>query len=109
MKDIDEYREIEINRFQLGVLLTGLEKEFFNCIIQNNIFCSQCKSFAVNGVSVDRIYLTKINDVRIYGRCKICNFEVIRLFEFGHEKGFSKNANKLRKSIRKLTLLQIEL
>src|SRR5690554_7047489 len=66
-------REIEINRFQLGVLLTGLDKNFYNCIIENNIYCSHCKSFAIRGIFVDTIFLTKLNDVKVYGRCKICN------------------------------------
>jgi hypothetical protein len=100
-------REIEINRFQLGVLLTGLDKNFYNCIIENNIYCSHCKSFAIRGIFVDTIFLTKLNDVKVYGRCKICNSEVVRLFEFGNEKEFRDKANKLRESINELTLLNV--
>ena len=99
--------EIQINKFQLGILLTGLDKKFFNCIIENNIYCSHCKNFAIKGILVDTIYLTKLNDVRVFGRCKICNSEVARLFEFGNEKVFGEKANKLRESIKERTLLKV--
>jgi hypothetical protein len=99
--------EIQINKFQLGILLTGLDKKFFNCIIENNIYCSHCKNFAIKGILVDTIYLTKLNDVRVFGRCKICNSEVARLFEFGNEKVFREKANKLRESIKERTLLKV--
>ena len=99
--------EIQINKFQLGILLTGLDKKFFNCIIENNIYCSHCKNFAIKGILVDTIYLTKLNDVRVFGRCKICNYEVARLFVFGKEKIFGVKANKLRESIKELTLLDV--
>lgn len=99
--------EIEINKFQLGVLLTGLDKKFYQIIIENNVFCSYCNSFAFKGIFVDKIYLTKVNDVKIFGRCKICKTEVVRFFEFGNEEEFRVKANKLRESIKELTLLQV--
>lgn len=99
--------EILINNFQLGVLLSGLDRKFFCFIIKNNVFCSQCKNFAIDGVDVDRAYLTKTNDVRVFGRCKRCNSEVIRLFEFGNDKEFRDKANKLRESIKEQTLLGV--
>lgn len=101
------HRELLINNFQLGALLSGLDRKFFFFIINNNIFCSHCKDFAVNGIHVDRVYLTKINDIRIFGRCKVCNSEVIRLFEFGNAQEFQERANKLRESIKEQTLLEV--
>lgn len=99
--------EIQINRFQLGVLLTGLDKNLFNCIIDNNIYCSHCKSFAIRGIIVDSLFLTKLNDVKVYGRCKICNTEVVRLLEFGNVKIFRDKAIKLRESLNEMTLLNV--
>ena len=104
---MNTYPEIQIHKFQLGVLLTGIDKKFYNYIIKYNIYCSCCKSLAFKGIFVDEIYLTKYNDVRVVGRCKICNSEVLRLFEFGNEKEFRNKANKIRESINELTLLRI--
>ena len=100
-------REILINNFQLGALLSGLDRRFFLFIIKNNVYCSHCKSFAANGIHVDMAYLTRINDVRVLGRCKKCNSEVIRLFEFGNVEEFQERANILRESIHSLTPLEI--
>lgn len=101
------HREILINNFQLGALLSGLDRKFFFFIIKNSVYCSYCESFATNGIHVDRAYLTKMNDVRVFGRCKKCNSEVVRLFEFGNVEDFQERANKLRESIHSLTLLEI--
>lgn len=99
-----QHPEIQINRFQLGVLINGLEKEFLNCIMENNIYCSHCKGAAIKGVFVDEIYLTNRNDVRIYGRCKVCNTKVARLFDFSGDREFSRKANRLRMSIKLIEL-----
>ncbi len=104
---MEVHSEIQINKFQLGVLLTGLDKKFYDCIIENNVYCSHCKQNAIKGILVDTIYLTKLNDVRVFGRCKVCNSEVARLFVFGKEKVFGVKANKLRESIKELTLLDV--
>lgn len=101
------HRELLINNFQLGALLTGLDRKFFCFITKNNIYCSHCKNFAINGIYIDKAYLTKINDVRIFGRCRVCNSEVVRLFEFGNIKEFHEKANKLRESIKEQTLLEV--
>ena len=61
--------EILINNFQLGVLLSGLDRKFF-CFIIKIMFFSQCKNFAIDGVDVDRAYLTKTNDVRVFADVK---------------------------------------
>lgn len=91
--------EIRINQFQLAVLLDETDKEFFKRIISQNIYCLNCRDFAHKGVEIDEIYLTRINDVRVHGKCKVCNGEVSRLFEFGDDSVFNNKAKKLRKSI----------
>lgn len=98
-----QHPEIQINRFQLGVLIDGLEKEFMNCIMNSNIYCSHCKGVAIKGVFVDEIYHTNRNNVRIYGRCKVCNTKVARLFEFSSGE-FNKKANRLRMSVKLIEL-----
>ncbi|MDD2589729.1 MAG: hypothetical protein PHV89_08210 [Fermentimonas sp.] len=91
---------IKINQFQLAVLLDESDKEFFKSIVSNNVYCLHCRGFAQKGIDIEEIYLTKFNDVMVYGKCKVCNGEVGRLFEFGKENEFSIRANKLRKSIK---------
>ena len=46
-------------------------------------------------------------NTKIKCRCKVCNSEVARLFVFGKEKVFGVKANKLRESIKELTLLDV--
>ena len=96
-------QQIQINRFQLGTLLNGLEKEFLNCIMEDMVYCSHCKAMALKGIFVDKIYLTKLNDVKVFGICKACNTSVVRLFDFGKEEEFHQRADKLRASIHNYT------
>ncbi len=97
-------KEIQINKFQLGALLTKINKEFFNCIVSNNIYCSHCRGLAVKGIFVDEIFLTKQNDIRINGRCKICSTEVSRLFSFSHIEEFSEKAGMIRRGIKNIAV-----
>ena len=92
--------EIKINRFQLGVLLSGEGKKFYDLIISNNIYCSRCHGYSKEGIIVDIAYLTVENDIKVYGRCKVCNGDVSRLFTFGGVEEFNQKANKLRRSIK---------
>lgn len=92
--------EIKINQFQLAVLLDETDKEFFKRIISHNVYCLNCRNFAQNGVEIEEIFLTRLNDVRVHGKCKVCKGEVRRLFEFGDEGNFNNKAKKLRKSIQ---------
>jgi hypothetical protein len=92
--------EIKINQFQLALLLDESDKDFFKCSIAHNVYCLNCRDVAKNGIDITELYLTEFNDNRVHGRCKICNCEVRRLFEFGEEDKFNNKAKKLRKSIQ---------
>lgn len=92
--------EIRINQFQLAVLLDEADKEFFKRIISHNVYCLNCRGFVQKGVDIEEIFLTRLNDVRVHGKCKVCKGEVRRLFEFGEEDSFNNKAKKLRKSIQ---------
>jgi len=81
------FPELKINQFQLAVLLDEVEKHFFNFVIENNVYCCQCRGVATEGVDVEEMYLTSLNDIRVVGRCRKCKGEVGRLFEFGDKKG----------------------
>ena len=97
------FPELKINQFQLAVLLDEVKKHFFNFVIENNVYCCQCRGFAKEGVEVERIYLNSVNDIRVEGRCRKCGGEVSRLFEFGGKKEFDEKACRLRESIKTIT------
>ncbi len=42
--------EITINAFQLAVLLDEAEKHFYNFVMENLVFCAQCRDIANEGV-----------------------------------------------------------
>ncbi len=92
--------EITINSFQLAVLLDEAEKNFYNFVIENLVFCAHCREIATEGIEVTEVCLTAMNDVRVRGRCRKCNNEVIRLFAFGGNEMFYAKACRLRESIK---------
>ena len=94
-----ELSEIQINQFQLAVLLDEEERHFYNVVVEGFIYCSQCRGFAGEGVEVESIYLDSLNDIRVEGRCRKCGGRVVRLFEFGGKKVFNEKARRFRQSI----------
>ncbi|MFA7583621.1 MAG: hypothetical protein WCZ46_08775 [Proteiniphilum sp.] len=97
---MEKLPEIKINSFQLAVLLDEAKKLFYKFVIENLVFCAQCRETAHEGIDVTEVYLTASNDVRVRGRCRKCDGEVIRLFAFGGNKMFYEKACRLRESIR---------
>lgn len=94
-----EKQNIGINLFQLAVFLDVDEKHFYNFVINNSVYCFQCRGIASKGIEVEEIYLTERNDIRVQGRCRICKGTVGRLFAFGDKKEFDEKACRLRESI----------
>jgi hypothetical protein len=97
------FPELKINQFQLAVLLDEEERHFYNVVIDNYVYCAQCRGLAKEGVDVEAVYLTNLNDIRIEGKCRKCRGEVGRLFEFGAKKEFYEKACRLRESIKTIT------
>ncbi|HHT35321.1 MAG: hypothetical protein WCZ71_05330 [Proteiniphilum sp.] len=95
-----ELSEIQINQFQLAVLLDEEERHFYNVVVESFIYCSQCRGFAGEGVEVESIYLDSLNDIRVEGCCRKCGGRVARLFEFGEKKEFQEKACRFRESIK---------
>ena len=91
--------DIKINRFQLNVLLDDQQKEGFNFLVKQNIYCVTCSGFCKKGVIIEEIFLNSLNDIMIKGKCKVCNGQVARIMEFGEDKDFFNKANDFRKSI----------
>ncbi len=88
--------EIQINRFQLALLLDSAQERFCNEVLATTVFCSHCGGIAGKGIIVEYIYLTSLNDIKVCGTCKVCNGKVARIIEFGEDKKFSEKANNFR-------------
>lgn len=91
--------ELKINRFQLNVLLNEEQKESFDCILNQNVYCGNCGGVPKQGVEIREIFLDLLNDIRIEGACKDCQGKVARILKFGENKEFYQKTMDFRKSI----------
>lgn len=91
--------EIQINQFQLVLLLNDEEKKSFEMVIADNVFCSHCGGVARAGISINEMFLTNLNDILVKGTCNTCNGKVARIMEFGESKEFYNKAMGFRNSI----------
>lgn len=98
---MNKLTEIKINRFQLNVLLNDEQKEGFDYLLNHGVFCTKCGETCSKGVDIEEIYLNSLNDIMIKGKCNVCCGNVVRIIEFGVDKGFFNKANDFRKSIEK--------
>jgi len=55
---MEKLPEIKINSFQLAVLLDEAKKLFYRFVIENLVFCAQCREYAHEGIDVTEVYLT---------------------------------------------------
>lgn len=92
--------EIQINQFQLAVLLNDEQKQGYKSMLDKNVFCGKCRGIAQKGIVVDEIFLTNLNDIMVRGTCKVCAGKVSRIIEYGEDKAFYEKANDFRKAIR---------
>ncbi len=94
-------KSISLNQFQLNVLLTQKEKDSYNYLLKNGVYCSICDDICQQGITVNENFLTALNDIKIQGICNKCNGKVIRIVEYGEDPEFNTKANEFRKSIKK--------
>ena len=92
--------EISINRFQLAILLNEKQKQDYQFMLDEGVFCGHCGGVAQKGIVVTEIYLNSLNDIIVHGTCKVCNGKVSCTMEFGEDKAFYEKANDFRKAIR---------
>lgn len=91
--------EISINQFQLAILLNDEEKAVYKDILTKGVVCVHCGGLATHGIHVENIYLTQLNDIKIGGKCNVCNGKVARIIEFAENIEFYDKVMKFRKSI----------
>ena len=92
-------KEIEINIFQLNILLDERQKDIYQMVIVTNVFCMNCSGICEQGIKISNIFLNELNDILIKATCNKCGNDVARILEFGEDKKFYDNAVKIRKSI----------
>lgn len=96
---MNRLKEINLNQFQLNILLDEEEKEAYKYIVQEATYCVHCKDMCINGVDVKESILNDMNDILIKGTCKKCNGKVSRFIEYGEFEDFVERANSLREAI----------
>jgi hypothetical protein len=96
---MNKNEDIQINRFQLNVLLDEERMHLFNYLLENGVYCVKCEDNCQEGVEVNEIFLTRLNDIKVRGTCKKCGGEVARIMEFGEDREFYKQADHFRESI----------
>jgi hypothetical protein len=93
--------EIQINHFQLNVLLNVEQKEVFDYLLNEGVYCRTFGGTCSKGVEIKEIHLNSLNDIMVVGKCKACNGDVVRIMEFGENKEFFNKANEFRESVSK--------
>ena len=92
-------KDILLNIFQLNRLLSDKEKGGYEYLLQDGVYCSTCKDTCSQGVEVNEIYLSSLNDIKVQGICNKCGGKVTRIMEFGEDKAFFEKAKEFRKSL----------
>ena len=92
--------EIKLNTFQLNVLLNEQEKEGFEMLLNEGVYCTRCNDVCKDGVVHYSIKLNALNDVVVDGECATCGHKVCRVMEFGEDRAFFEKALEFRKSIQ---------
>ena len=91
--------QIPINRFQLAILLNEQQKQDYQSMLNEGVFCGHCGGVAKKGIVVGEIYLDSFNDIVVYGICNVCMGKVACTMEFGEDQVFYEKANDFRKAI----------
>ncbi|HEX2935321.1 MAG TPA: hypothetical protein VHO72_08205 [Bacteroidales bacterium] len=92
--------EIQLNQFQLNILLNDEQKQGYAFLLEKGVYCKQCDGIAAKGVVVEEVFLTNLNDIKVCGTCKACNGKVVRIMEFGEDRAFYEKADEFRQAIK---------
>jgi len=88
--------EIELGSLQFESLLNNGQREAFNYLLNNTVFCPNCSKICPEGV-VDYItYLTDADEVLMKGKCGKCGSGVTRLMLLEEDAGFADRVKAIR-------------
>ncbi len=91
--------EIELTVIQVESLLDEELKKNLHYILKNGVYCATCQKICEEGVSVEKVSLNNLNDIKIQGKCNACNGKVTRIVEFGEDNNFYILANEFKQAI----------
>ena len=91
-------KNIEISILQLNSLLDEKQKESFDFLLNNGVYCAACNSHK-NGTNIFQVILNELNDIMVHGTCKVCEGKVTRIIELGEEKTFYQKAIFFRETL----------
>jgi hypothetical protein len=90
-------KEQRISSFQLKVLLNEQEKESFELLLHEGVYCTHCNAICKDGVDHYSTRLDVSNNLVINGECATCGNRVCKVMEFGEEPVFFAKALEFRK------------
>ena len=93
-------KALKLNPFQLNVLLNEEEKQDFQFLLENGVYCNNCKAVCPKGVVDYTASLDDLNDIRIEGHCAACGHKVVRIMELGEDRSFFEKVMEFRQSIQ---------
>ena len=93
-------KDIQINEFQLRTLLNEEQRKGYDYLCNHGVYCTTCEGICTKGIHIIEIHLNPLNDIMIYGSCKVCNGKVTRIIEFGENRVFYEKANQFRKTLQ---------
>ena len=92
-------KELSLNSVQLSNLLSEEEKDTYEFLLQQGVYCTSCRSICKEGVEVTSVTLNWLNDVVVNGRCKVCEQKISCVMEFGENQNFFIKAMEFRSSV----------
>jgi len=88
--------EIELASLQFEILLNKEQKEAFNYLLNNTVFCPSCSRICPKGVVDFKTVLTDADEVLMKGKCAKCGSGVTRLMLFEEDEDFSNRVKEIR-------------
>jgi ferredoxin len=88
--------EIELASEQFDDLLNKDQKEAFNYLLKNTVFCTNCSHICPDGVVEYKTVLTDADELLMKGKCAKCGSGVTRLMLLDEDADFEKRVRIIR-------------
>lgn len=88
--------EIELASLQFESLFNKEQKEAFNYLLNNTVFCPSCSNVCPDGVRDYKTILTDANELLMKGKCVKCGSGVTRLMLIEEDAGFAQRVKAIR-------------
>jgi len=88
--------EIELASSQFDNLLNKNQKEAFNYLLNNTVFCPSCSHICPQGVVNHITVLTDADEILMKGKCAKCGSGVRRLMLIEEDASFNDRVKAIR-------------